>query len=83
MSADVSASECKHGLDPRWCATCKHGPVREQPWRATADALGEDVTIAAKHPGRCRVCSDTIEPGDRISLQERDGETRWVCGGCA
>jgi hypothetical protein len=37
----------------------------------------------AKFPGKCAECQESINPGDRISLQSWDGRTqRWVHGEC-
>lgn len=66
-------SECIHGLDEAWCATCLHGPARrDQP--PTIEA-----TFRARYEGQCSGCDLPINPGQTIHKLSND---RYVHEGC-
>jgi hypothetical protein len=53
-------SECIHGLDTDWCATCLHGPERKQPEKAAGFAF------KAKFANQCGCCNLPIFEGQSI-----------------
>ena len=49
--------ECRHGLLPDECSTCKHpNPITRS----------DPCAFDAKYAGWCRECRERFEPGDRI-----------------
>lgn len=65
-------SECIHGLEEDWCATCKHG--------AEVPTSPADVaTFRAKYEGDCRECRLPIAVGEVICLRSDDS---YVHEGC-
>lgn len=67
-------SDCPHGLDTRWCATCKHGPTPRQ------ETVSIVATFGARYGGECPVCSLPIAVGARIAKLTDD---TYVHVGCA
>ncbi len=65
--------ECKHGLDPAWCAACKEGPKRNEPERV-------DYTFRAKYEGQCPECDLPITLGQAVAKTTRG---RVLHGWCA
>lgn len=63
-------SECRHGLEESWCATCM-GSARIPP-------VIEGPTIASRFRAKCPGCGDMVEEGEDITL----ADVGWVCGGC-
>lgn len=61
-------TECPHGLDARWCATCLHGPRQRENWIA---AIG--YTFEAKLDGQCPACDLPVMVGQRIVKVTRVG----------
>ena len=64
-------SDCIHGLDDQWCATCLHGP--ERPERQPTM-----LTTTAKFVGRCPECRRYIGVGDTIGRVD----DAWLCADC-
>lgn len=50
------ADLCIHEMDPRWCATCKHGPAKPEPVTIVA-------TFRARFDGECPECERPIVAG--------------------
>lgn len=72
MSDEV---ECRHGLDPRWCASCKQGP---QPRPSTRTPVVV-ATFTAKYDGHCTGCNLSIFKGQRVHKLENGA---YVHEGC-
>lgn len=70
--AGAAVTECIHGLEADWCATCKHGPDVKPPLKVAA-------TFFARYPGDCRACSLPIVAGEAICLLSDDS---YVHDGC-
>lgn len=66
-------SECKHGLEERWCATCN------PPEPLFVDREGHGTRFVASFDGQCSGCLLNISAGD--SLTALDGE--YLCDDCA
>jgi histone acetyltransferase (RNA polymerase elongator complex component) len=64
--------ECKHGLMPNTCASCKHGPEINEPERI-------DFSFNAKFDSQCPECDLPITEGQRISKTTKD---RYLHTGC-
>lgn len=63
MSAKVNSSdmsECIHGLDTEWCATCKHGPEKQP-----RDEI--EYSFTAKYDGHCSSCNLPVYVGQRAA----------------
>lgn len=67
-----AVSECIHGLDTDWCATCKHGPAR-------AERESVEVTFRARYEGDCNGCDLPIYVGQVV---HRLSSGRYVHRGC-
>jgi hypothetical protein len=55
-------SECRHGLDDRWCASCKD----PRPGAASRDDETPGPAFTARYPGSCPGCGEAIELGQTI-----------------
>lgn len=72
--------ECRHGLHPATCATCKSGPVRRYR-RIAARAVATWASMCA--------CSQPMVPGEPIAKLEQtstdpdDCWERWMHEECA
>lgn len=79
MVADDDGDECIHGLDPRWCGVCLHGPAKDPVAQHEPERAGDRFT--AGFEGHCRECDLPIKPGQTITkLTPSD---RYVHGDCA
>lgn len=68
----MSDEECKHGLDPRWCAACKAPlPRHEQ--------VDIEATFAARYEGQCSGCNLPIQVGQVV---HRLSTEQYVHRGC-
>jgi hypothetical protein len=65
-------SECIHGLDDEWCATCKHGPEREEPERIR-------YAFDAQYDGHCPECNLPISVGQFCVKTSRDRTLHRKC----
>lgn len=66
------ADECIHGMEPDWCATCKHGPER-------ADPVLIEATFRARYEGECRGCNLPFGVGAVVHRLSNGG---YVHKGC-
>ena len=71
-STPVGERECKHGLMPESCASCKHGP-------AQVDRPVVEATFHAKFEGDCPGCNFLIHVGEKV---HRLSTGRYVHEGC-
>lgn len=60
-------TECRHGDDPTVCPPCKTPPHRV-----------DGATLVARYHGRCAVCDEQIESGDRIAANS-NGWQHFEC----
>lgn len=68
--------DCIHGLDPRTCSTCLHGPLVEEPEQV------EGRPFVARYSGRCCACEEPITEGvDTIVKTTRDRYLHLECLG--
>ena len=65
-------SDCPHGLDTAWCATCKHGPSKPS-------AVTIEATFRARYEGDCPGCSLPIHIGQVVHKLSNE---RYVHEGC-
>jgi hypothetical protein len=65
-------AECIHGLEAEWCATCKHGPERQEPERI-------DFVFDAKFEGQCPECDLPISIGQFCAKTTRSRTVHRKC----
>lgn len=78
----MSAAECRHGLNPEWCALCTGRDGGESAEKAEQEELlRSDVWIRSVFPGRCGDCGEPFLSGDPIRRPYHD-RTGWVASCC-
>jgi hypothetical protein len=53
----MDVDECKHGMNPEWCAACKNPPR----------GVTTESVFEAKHGSWCPRCSYPIVPGEEVA----------------
>jgi hypothetical protein len=79
----MTAEDCRHGMNPEWCADCtgRDGGQRAQEDRD--QRLVEHYGwIRAKHPGTCAACGEPFRPGTPIALDATGLADGWIASCC-
>ncbi len=87
MTDPLSTVDCPHGLDPRWCSLCLHGPpprAAQEPRISSCRSCGEEIiwgvfpktrkkmpVNADPCPGRGSITIDGFDADDKPVLVAR------------
>jgi len=74
--------ECRHGMNPSWCSTCKNlAAVRSVRFAPSLTVLAR--LHSSQFPGDCDQCNLPIYEGSPIAKVTDGSWERWVHAYCA